>query len=111
MMASEGVISTLFYRMVNDEQLRSHYRDASFYRPFLQDDSAQVEKAITPYENVNLKLFAAMTALKGLKPDQPPMIRLVEQYAKLFPDEARRIYGDFIATTWGATASQLLRSG
>ena len=110
MMASEGVISTLFYRMVNDEQLRSHYRDASFYRPFLQDESAQVEKAITPYENVNLKLFAAMTALRGLKPDQPPMIRLVEQYAKLFPDEARRIYGDFIATTWGATASQQLAS-
>ncbi len=110
MMASEGVISTLFYRMVNDEQLRSHYRDASFYRPFLQVDSAEVGKAITPYENVNLKLFAAMRALRGLKPDQPPMIRLVEQYAKLFPDEARRIYGDFIATTWGATASQQLAS-
>jgi len=110
MMASEGVVSTLFYRMVTDEKLRSHYREPSFYRPFLQGDVAQPEKTISPYDNINLKLFAAMTELRGLKSDQPPMIRLVERYAQLFPDEARRIYGDFIATTWGATASQQLAS-
>jgi DNA uptake protein ComE-like DNA-binding protein len=72
----------------------------------LQGDAAQPEKRISPYENINLKLFAAMTELRGLKSDQPPMIRLVERYAKLFPDEAKRVYGDFIATTWGATTSQ-----
>jgi Helix-hairpin-helix motif len=105
MMASEGVISTLFYRIVNDEQLRSHYREPSFYRPFLQGDATQPEKTISAYENINLKLFAAMAELRGLKSDQPPMIRLVEHYARLFPDEARRIYRDFIATTWGATTS------
>jgi len=106
MMASEGVISTLFYRIVNDEQLRNHYREASFYQPFLQADVDHPEKTISPYENVNLKLFAAMMELRGLKSDQPPMIRLLEHYAKLFPDEARRIYLDFIVTTWGATTSQ-----
>lgn len=110
MMASEGVISTLFYRIVNDDQLRSHYREPSFYRPFLRDDSRRPEDAITPAENVKLKLFAAMTELRGIKRDQPPMISLVEHYAKLFPDEAKRIYGDFIATTWGATVSQQLAS-
>jgi Helix-hairpin-helix motif len=110
MMASEGVISTLFYRMVKDDQLRDHYREQSFYRPFLKGDSSRPEKVITPAENVNLKLFAAMTELRGIKRDQPPMISLVEHYAKLFPDEAKRIYGDFIATTWGATVSQQLAS-
>jgi hypothetical protein len=110
MMASEGVISTLFYRMVKDDQLRNHYREPSFYRPFLKDDSGPAEKVITPAENVNLKLFAAMTELRGIQRDQPPMISLVEHYAKLFPDEAKRIYGDFIATTWGATVSQQLAS-
>jgi len=110
MMASEGVISTLFYRIVNDDQLRSHYREPSFYRPFLPDNSRRPEDAITPAENVNLKLFAAMTELRGIKCAQPPMISLVEHYAKLFPDEAKRIYGDFIATTWGATVSQQLAS-
>ncbi len=39
------------------------------------------------------------------------MINLVEQYAKLFPDEAKRIYAIFIETTWGATVSQQLASG
>ena len=65
MMASEGVISTLFYRIVNDEQLRNHYREPSFYRPFLGNDSAHAERTISPYENINLKLFAAMTELQG----------------------------------------------
>jgi hypothetical protein len=51
-----------------------------------------------------------MTELRGIKRDQPPIIGLVEHYAKLFPDEAKRIYGDFIATTWGATVSQPLAS-
>ncbi|HEY6972360.1 MAG TPA: helix-hairpin-helix domain-containing protein [Candidatus Angelobacter sp.] len=110
MMASEGVVSTLFYRIVNDDQLRSHYREPSFYRPFLPDDSRRPKDAITPAENVNLKLFAAMTELRGFNRDQPPMISLVEHYAKLFPDEAKRIYRDFIVTTWGATASQQLAS-
>jgi len=110
MMASEGVIATLFYRMVNDEQLRNHYREPSFYRPFLKNDSGRPENMITPAENVHLKLFAAMTELRGIKRDQPPIIGLVEHYAKLFPDEAKRIYGDFIATTWGATVSQPLAS-
>jgi hypothetical protein len=108
MMASEGVISTLFYRFVNDEQLRSHYRESSFYRDFLPTPSGRPESAITPAENVHLKLFAAMAELHGMKRDQPPMISVVENYARLFPDEAKRIYGDFIATTWGATVSQQL---
>jgi hypothetical protein len=110
MMASEGVISTLFYRIVKDDQLRNHYREPSFYRPFLKGDSSHPEDVITPAENVNLKLFAAMTELQGIGRDLPPMITLIEHYAKLFPDEAKRIYGDFIATTWGTTASQPLAS-
>lgn len=110
MMASEGVISTIFYRMVNDDQLRNHYREPSFYRPFLKDSSIRPETVITPAENVNLKLFAAIAELRGIQRDQPPMISLVKHYASLFPDEAKRIYGDFIATTWGATVSQQLAS-
>jgi hypothetical protein len=110
MLASEGVLDTLFYRMVNDEQLRNHYREASFYRPFLQDDAREPEEAITPYENVNLKLFAAMSGLAGSDSSRPAIVRLVERYASLFPDEAKRIYTIFVETTWGATASQELAS-
>jgi hypothetical protein len=108
MMASEGVIATLFYRMVNDAQLRSHYREPSFYRAFLPDASDRPENRITPYENVNVKLFAAMADLRNTGRSQPHMIALVKQYARLFPDEAKRIVSVFIETTWGATASRQL---
>lgn len=110
MMASEGVIATLFYRLVNDDQLRSHYRESAFYRSFLPDAPDHIEDLISPAENVNLKLFAAMARLQGIKGDQPPMISLIERYAELFPDEAKRVYAIFIETTWGATVSQQLAS-
>jgi hypothetical protein len=38
MMASEGVIATLFYRSVNDTALREHYREAAFYQAFIGTD-------------------------------------------------------------------------
>jgi hypothetical protein len=111
MMASEGIIATLFYRIVNDDQLRKHYLEASFYQRFLGGRVEAPEQAITPYENVNLKLFAAMEKLRDVERNRPPMINLIEQYAKLFPDEAKRIYAIFIETTWGATVSRQLASG
>jgi hypothetical protein len=111
MMASEGIIATLFYRIVNDDQLRKHSIEPSFYQPFLGGHVETPAQAITPYENANLKLFAAMEKLRSAERDRPPMINLVEQYAKLFPDEAKRIYTIFIETTWGATVSQQLASG
>ena len=111
MLASEGVIATLFYRIVNDEQLRNHYREDSFYRPFLQGAAIDPTKAITPYQNVNLKLFAAMAELANIDRNRPAMISLVQRYAALFPEEAKRIYTIFIETTWGATVSQQLASG
>jgi hypothetical protein len=112
MMACEGVIATLFYRSVNDERLRNQYRDESFYRQFLGPavSSAEFRKAVSPYENVNLKLFAAMRRV-GLEPAQaqPPLvIRIVKAYASLFPNEAEEVCGVFLKTTYGVTASQEL---
>jgi DNA uptake protein ComE-like DNA-binding protein len=108
MMASEGVISTLFYRIVNDDRLRSGYRDAGFYQSFFPSGlPPDIRTAVTPYENVNLKLFAAMrqVALRASL-EGPPMIAIVDQYAKLFPNEAKAIYDDFLSTTYCATVSQ-----
>ena len=106
MMASEGVIATLFYRMVNDHRLGQSYREPAFYRVFVGAPVGTPEDAVTPYENVNLKLFAAMDKLRGRTATGPPIIELVNEYAREFPDEAKRIYELFIETTWGATASQ-----
>jgi hypothetical protein len=109
MMASEGVVSTLFYRIVNDEKLAGHYRPAEFYLRFLAPDQApgDSEKLFSPYENVNLKLFAAMHVLaaKPVEPSQPLLLDLVEAYDRLFPDEAAPMNTLFLETTYGATAS------
>jgi hypothetical protein len=104
MLASEGVIATLFYRIVHSRTLREHRRDAAFYRQFLADSAS-----ISPYENVNLKLFLAMRrAVKAIASGAPPMIALVESYATTFPDEAHAIDAVFLETTRGATVSQPL---
>lgn len=111
MMASEGVIATLFYRIVNEPALRDHYPDAVFYRPFLGAGVAadRLRQAVSPYENANLKLLAAMRhAANAIASGAPPMIALVNSYAAVFPDEARTIYRVFLWTTRGATASQEL---
>ena len=110
MMASEGVISTLFYRLVNRESLRNHYREAAFYRQFLQasvDPTAGAQSVVSPYANINLKLFAAMRQIANRSGDPgcPLAIALLNAYAKLFPDEAKSAYGVFLDTTYGVTAS------
>ncbi|MGC9973014.1 MAG: helix-hairpin-helix domain-containing protein [Bryobacteraceae bacterium] len=106
MMASEGVIATLFYRMVNDERLRMSYREPAFYRAFVREPVEAPQQVVTPYENVNLKLFATMEKLRGSTAVRPPIIDLMAEYARLFPDEAKHVYELFIETTWGATASK-----
>jgi hypothetical protein len=112
MMASEGVIATLVYRLANDERLRGQRRDEAFYRQFLGPEvpGAEFSKAIPPYENVNLKLFAAMrrVGLESAQAQSPLLIRIINAYASLFPDEAEEVYGILLKTTYGVTASQEL---
>ena len=111
MMASEGVVATLFYRFVNRENLRNKYREPAFYRQFLEVNAGadvDPQKEISPYENVNLKLFAAMRQIAPQAGDssRPLALALVEAYAKLFPEEAKTAYDLFLSTTYAATASQ-----
>jgi hypothetical protein len=100
----------LFYRFVNDERLRNRYREAGFYQPFLTPGDSEIKNAISPYENVNLKLFTAMrkVAAQSLNPHQPLIIAIVDAYTSLFPEEAEAIYGVFLRTTHGVTTSQEL---
>jgi len=111
MMASEGVIATLFYRLVNRESLRNQYREPAFYNQFLEATAgagADPQKEISPYENVNLKLFAALRRIAPQAGDssRPLAIALIGAYAELFPDEARTVYDLFLSTTYGVTAAQ-----
>jgi Helix-hairpin-helix motif len=107
MMASEGVIATLFYRLVNDPILQGHRRDDGFYRRFEVD--AQAAATISPYENANLKLFAALhRAAPAIAGGELPMVAFARSCATLFPDEARAVYTVILEVTRGATASRRL---
>ncbi len=106
MMASEGVIATLFYRLVTDPRLRTSYREPGFYAAFLREPAEAPRQVITEYENVNLKIFAAMEGLAGLSADRPPVIGLIARYARMFPEDAKRVYQLFLEATWCATASR-----
>jgi hypothetical protein len=111
MMASEGVVATLFYRLVSRESLRNRYREPAFYSQFLEANAgrdADPQKEISPYENANMKLFAAMRQIAPQAGDsgRPLAIAIIDAYAKLFPEEAKTAYDLFLATTYGVTVSQ-----
>src|SRR5208282_2965792 len=84
--------------------------EPAFCRQFLEANAgrdADPQKEISPYENVNLKLFAAMRQIAPQAGDssRPLAIALIDAYAKLFPEEAKTAYDLFLATTYGVTVS------
>jgi hypothetical protein len=110
MMESEGVIATLFYRLVNDARLREAYREPAFYEPFLDETevaslrSAGPRTVVSPIENVYLKLFEVMH--RSFAWGDWPAIGLVQGYASRFPAEAGAIYDVFLDVTRGVTVAR-----
>jgi len=110
MMASEGVMATLFHRLASDARLRGVYREPAFYAPFLLTGEAapgasdDVRKVIPPAENVYLKLFDVFH--RHFAWGEWPAIELVRGYAARFPDEAGAIYDVFLDVTRGVTVEQ-----
>jgi DNA uptake protein ComE-like DNA-binding protein len=114
MLASEGLIAALFYRLVNDPRLQQSYRETAFYAPFVppgrQVDGTQTspQALFSPLENVYLKLFAVLARhvrLDGYPPDQSPTLLMLRGYAADYPDEAEALYDVFLEITQGVTVS------
>ncbi|HKR37323.1 MAG TPA: helix-hairpin-helix domain-containing protein [Steroidobacteraceae bacterium] len=87
MLASEGVVATLFYRWLV---------------PGPGDERALLER----YG----RMFDALAALDKRKPgpDSPLMVQLVDSYRSLFPQESDRMLTILLDTTYGATADASL---
>ncbi len=81
LLATEGVVSSLFYRWANREELRNHYRDDNFYPRFGTSRSE-----VSPVENVYLKVFHV---LYSRKPGDTSA--LIRAYKEVFPDESEPI--------------------
>ncbi len=111
MLASEGVMATLFYRLAGDARLQAVYREPGFYEPFLPPgqpaDWTQVrpEDLFTPEENVYLKLFDvfAHSITWEVGRGSSPMLQVIAGYAERFPDEAGIVYEITLDVTRGVT--------
>ncbi len=78
MESTEGVVASLFVRWVESDGLRNTWQEAPFYEQFgVRAD------AITPMENVYVKLFHAMYRTKA-----GSVAELIAAYREEFPDEA-----------------------
>jgi hypothetical protein len=78
LLASEGVVAHLFWRLVTDANLQARYRDDEFYERF-----GVRAPDVDPLENVYLKIFHAMRT--GRASDT---ISFLRAYIAEFPDEA-----------------------
>jgi len=82
MMACEGVIATLFYRITNDERLTG------------------------PGLDVDLKIIAAIGAMGRQAEPMISMMEFVDRFMELFPEDRAAMADIVIAATYGATVSQ-----
>ncbi len=82
MMACEGVIATLLYRMTNDKRLAGRSLD------------------------IDLKIIAAIGAMGRQAEPTVSMMEFVDRYMELFPEDRAAMADMVIATTYGATMSQ-----
>jgi hypothetical protein len=112
MLATPGVVASVVYALVTDPRIQSLYRPPEFYAPFLHPSvsrtggSPQPVPIFTPLQNAYAKVMYVMaTAVRpNLSPTaRPPVVRLIEEYAAVFPDEAEAAYQAFLWATGGAT--------
>jgi hypothetical protein len=78
MLATEGVVSTLFYRWATTDPIRQSYRDDGFYARF-----GAARSRVSLLENAYLKIFHVLFVTKAA--DTASFVR---NYRSIFPDEA-----------------------
>ena len=76
LLATEGVVAALFYRLVTDDVVQGAYRPRQFYADFGTDPAA-----VDGLDNAYLKLFAA------IKAGGYDTSAVLGAYCRMFPDE------------------------
>lgn len=80
LMATEGVVSALFHRVVTSEPIQRRFRDDGFYRRF-----GVAPAEVDPVDNAYLKLFAAVRA------GGYDAVSVIDAYVRLFPEDATAV--------------------
>ena len=78
MLATDGVVAHLFWRLMTDARVQQRYRDDPFYAAF-----GISRAAVMPADNVYLKLFATLADGRPASTAE-----LVRAWVRLFPEDA-----------------------
>lgn len=97
-LASEGVIASVFYQIYSQSTFKNRYRSEEFYQKF-----GTKKDAVAPLENLYLKIFYALAQPNST--DCLPMIHFIESYGKCFPEEKEELYTLFLEMTHYTTVS------
>lgn len=98
MMASEGVIASVFYQMYNNELLKNTFLNDSFYSQFGAD-----KMNIDSNTNLYLKILYTISKIDLTKPTL--MTDFIFTYGELFSNEKKEIYKVFLGVTHYSTIS------
>jgi hypothetical protein len=111
MLACEGVLATLFFRIDTSPVIQNNYAAAPFYEPFLLAPfprSGKPQDIFTPFENAllkNLWVWSLMKRRLAAGPEKPPLLVFLEEWGRAFPQDRDELLRIFLATTAGRTAS------
>lgn len=99
MMASEGVIASVFYQIYNHTVFKNAFLDESFYAQF-----GIQKKDVNPLMNLYLKILYVISKTDLHKPNL--MIDFIHRYCDEFSDERKDLYETFLKVTHYSTVSQ-----
>lgn len=111
LLACEGVIATLFYRINSNEKLQNNYLEASFYNHFTVRDipnNLAIKDIFTPFENVILKNLWVLYQMRDNYKNKSLMINFIETWISCFPQDKQELINIFISTTLGKTVDNSL---
>ncbi|MCB2290889.1 helix-hairpin-helix domain-containing protein [Clostridium sp. CS001] len=98
MMASEGVISSIFYQMYKHELFKSEFIDDKFYSQFGIN-----KNELAPLTNLYLKMIFILSKIDLKKTTL--MIDFIRSYGDEFPNEKKDLYDVFLNVTHYSTVS------
>lgn len=112
MLASEGAIATIFYRMTTDSILQNNYQGWDFYQPYLLRSAPANQNprdVFTPLENVLIKYARVW---KDVRPhvdsSSAPLIAIIKTWGEIFPEDRKELVTLFLATTVATTVTDEL---
>lgn len=98
MMASEGVVSSIFYQMYKHELFKNTFLDHTFYLQFGVD-----KNDLNPLMNLYIKILFAISKINLKK--STLMVDFIQSYGDEFHNEKNKLYEIFLQVTHYSTIS------